>query len=216
MMAKTLGITFSLKLMEKGEKSAQENYTDLKDEVENIESVIEDEVRHEEMLLELLDEERLRYVGSIVLGLNDALVELTGGLAGLTLALRKPPLIALSGIIIGIAAALSMAASEYLSTKAEKSEKHPLKSSIYTGIAYIFTVVALVFPYLIFHNPLISLACMLIIGIVIIAIFNYYISVAMNKSFSRAFLEMLILSLTVAAISFGIGYSMRILFGIDV
>ena len=42
---------------------------------------------NESALLQLLDEEKLRYTGSIVLGLNDVLVELTGALAGLTLAL---------------------------------------------------------------------------------------------------------------------------------
>ena len=40
-------------------------------------------------------------------------------------------------MITGIAAALSMAASEYLSTKTENNEKNPFLASIYTGIAYI-------------------------------------------------------------------------------
>lgn len=60
----------------------------------------------------LLDEERLRYTGSTVLGLNDALMELTGVLAGLTLALRDTKLIVLTGAITGIAAVLSMGVSE--------------------------------------------------------------------------------------------------------
>ena len=47
--------------------------------------IVEDEDKHEQELIDLIDEERLRYVGSIVLGLNDALVELTGALAGLHL-----------------------------------------------------------------------------------------------------------------------------------
>ena len=54
--------------------------------------IAEDEERHEQKLLAILDEERLQYVGSMVLGLNDALVELTGTLAGLTLALQNTKL----------------------------------------------------------------------------------------------------------------------------
>ena len=52
---------------------------------------------------------------------------------------------------MGISAALSMASSEYLSSKAEKSE-NGLKSSIYTGITYLLTVALLIAPYLIFRN----------------------------------------------------------------
>jgi VIT1/CCC1 family predicted Fe2+/Mn2+ transporter len=47
-----------------------------------------DENQHESALLQLLDEEQLRYTGSMVLDLNDAQVELTGALAGLTLSLK--------------------------------------------------------------------------------------------------------------------------------
>ena len=46
----------------------------------------------------MLDEERLRYIGSVVLGLNDALIELTGALAGLTLALQNTQLNLLLGL----------------------------------------------------------------------------------------------------------------------
>ena len=116
----------------------------------------EEEV-HEQKLIGLINEERLEYMGSVVLGLNDALVEFTGALAGFTLALSDSRLIALTGSITGIAAALSMASSEYLSTKSEGGEtKHPIKAAIYTGIAYIITVVALVAPFILIENVLIA------------------------------------------------------------
>jgi VIT1/CCC1 family predicted Fe2+/Mn2+ transporter len=40
------------------------------------------------------------YLGSIVLGLNDALVELTGVLAGLTLALQNSEIILINAILV--------------------------------------------------------------------------------------------------------------------
>ncbi len=106
----------------------------------------------------------------VVLGLNDALIELTGALAGLTFALQNTRLIALAGLITGIAASFSMAASEYLSTKAERggSETNPIKSAVYTGIAYILTVVLLVLPYLVFADYLLCLICTIAIAILII------------------------------------------------
>ena len=215
-ISRVFGFTFGVKLMESGEKSAQVNYDQIREYVPEIDNWIADERKHENALLNMLDEERLQYAGSVVLGLNDALVELTGALAGLTLALQNVELIALSGLITGIAASLSMAASEYLATRSEKTDKHPVRAAIYTGIAYIFTVSILITPYLLFDNYFLDLALALTSGVIIIAVFNYYISVAQDESFKDRFLEMAGLSLSVAAFSFGIGYLIRIFLNIEI
>ncbi len=151
------GLIFGIKLMEKGEGNAQDSYLDVAGSIPNMESIISipeieaivrDEEEHERELIALIDEERLKYVSSIVLGLNDALVELTGALAGFTLTFQDARIIAVAGLVTGIAAALSMAASEYLSTRTEESgEKSPFKASLYTGIAYILVVTCLIVPY---------------------------------------------------------------------
>ncbi|MBN1248567.1 MAG: VIT1/CCC1 transporter family protein [Anaerolineae bacterium] len=216
LLGRLLGITFALKLMERGEEGAQDAYGELVTEVPVAKAILADEDAHEEALLGMLDEERLRYTGSIVLGLNDALVELTGALAGLTLALQNTTLIALTASITGIAASMSMAASEYLSTKAEETSKTPGRAALYTGLAYVFTVLVLVLPYLLFDNLYLCLGLSLLIGVLIIASFTYYISVAEDQPFRRRFLEMAGLSLSIAALSFGIGYLIRELFGVEV
>lgn len=215
-ISRILGFTFAIRLMERGEEGAQVNYAALPPAIREAPAIAHDENRHEDQLIEMLDEERLRYTGSIVLGLNDALVELTGALAGLTLALQDTALIALTGSITGIAAALSMGASEYLSTKTEETVKSPIKAAVYTGIAYIFTVVILILPYLIFDNYYLCLALTMAAAVLIIGAFNYYISVARNEPFRRRFLEMTILSLSVAAFSFLVGLLLRTVFGIEV
>lgn len=210
------GFTFGVKLMEQGEEKAQANYAAVVKEIPEATKYQEEEDKHEKQLIEMLDEERLQYAGSVVLGLNDALVELTGALAGLTLALQNTKLIALSGLIMGIAASLSMAASEYLSTRSENTSKHPVRAAIYTGIAYISTVTLLILPYLLFENYYLDLAISLATAVIIIAVFNYYISVAKGESFRARFLEMAGLSLGVAAFSFVIGYFIRKWLGIEV
>lgn len=215
-ISRIFGLTFGLKWMEGQERRAQEKYKRLPGQIAEAEEIIGDESKHEAELLQLLDEERLRYVGSIVLGLNDALVELTGGLAGLTLALRDTRLVSLSGLIVGLAAALSMGASEYLSTKAEKTAKAPLKSALYTGATYVVTVILLVLPYLVLSNPYVCLGCTLAAALMIIAAFNYYISVAKDERFSKLFLEMAGVTLVVSALSFGIGYVVRAALGVEV
>jgi len=210
------GFTFGVKLMEQGEEAAQANYAAVAQFIPEAVKYQNEEDAHEKQLITMLDEERLQYAGSVVLGLNDALVELTGALAGLTLALQNEKLIALSGLITGIAASLSMAASEYLSTRAEKTNKHPVRAAIYTGIAYITTVTLLVLPYLLFKNYYLDLGIALTTAVIIIAVFNYYISVAKSESFRERFLEMAGLSLSVALFSFIIGYFIRIWLGINV
>lgn len=214
-ISRFFGLSFGLKLMEKGEKLAIDVYNKLAKKVKGTAAIIEDEQRHEEELLDMLSEERVEYAGSIVLGLNDALVELTGALAGLTLALQNTKIIAVIGLITGIAASMSMAASEYLSSKEQREErKKATKSALYTGIAYIVTVSLLILPYLILKNIYVALAIMLTVSILIIAGYTFYISTAKNLKFWHRFLEMALISLTVAVISFGVGWLLRLLFNI--
>ena len=214
-ISRILGLTFGIKLMERGEEQAQVTYEKISKFVPDAKSIVKDEDEHEKQLINLIDEERLRYVGSMVLGLNDALVELTGALAGLTLALQNTRLIAMTGLITGIAASLSMASSEYLSTKSEDA-KNPFKASIYTGSAYVLTVLFLIFPYLLFTNFYFCLGFTILNAITVIFIFTFYISVAKDVSFRNRFFEMTIISLGIAALTFGIGFLIRIFFNVDV
>jgi VIT1/CCC1 family predicted Fe2+/Mn2+ transporter len=214
-LARIFGLTFAVKLMEKGETNAIDTYNEVSKDVPEVKAVIDDEITHEKELLNLIDEERLKYVGSVVLGLNDALVELTGVLAGLTLALQEIQLVAVAGLVTGIAASLSMAASEYLSTKSE-GDKDPIKASIYTGIAYFLTVLFLIFPYLMFKNPYFCLGIALCNAIIVIFVFTFYVSVAQEVPLLKRFAEMAAISLGVAALSFGIGFLIRQFFGIDI
>jgi VIT1/CCC1 family predicted Fe2+/Mn2+ transporter len=215
-LAKLLGLTFGIKLMERGEEQAQQTYKSLISIYPQLEKIWKDEEEHEDELVGMLNEESLNYAGSVVLGLNDALVELTGALAGLTFAFQNTNIIALAGLITGISASFSMAASEYLSTKADSEGQNPVKSAIYTGIAYIFTVIILIFPYLVAKNYLVCLGWTILNAILIIAAFNFYISVAKDFNFRRRFTEMTVISLGVALFSFIVGFIIRSVFGIDV
>jgi vacuolar iron transporter family protein len=215
-ISKIFGITFGIKLMERGEENAQRVYAGYIDNIPEAKKIMEDEDAHEHELINLIDEERLQYAGSIVLGLNDALVELTGALAGLSLALQNTKLIAMAGLITGIAASFSMAASDYLSKKAEGSGKNASKSAAYTGIAYILTVALLILPYMVLSNYMACLGVTLFIAILIIYGFNYYISVAKDLNFKRRFAEMALISLGVSALTFGIGFVVRKFLGIDI
>ncbi|MFC2045707.1 VIT1/CCC1 transporter family protein [Chloroflexota bacterium] len=215
-IARLFGLTFGLKLMERGEGEAQIMYQDVSKSLPRALDVAADEDEHERQLIQMIDEERLNYIGSMIRGLNDALVEFTGALAGFTLALQDSRLIAMAGLITGIAASLSMGATEYLAIKSEETSKTPRKSALYTGTAYIFTVLFLVFPYLLFSNIYLALGIMILDAIIVILIFTFYISVAKDQSFRRRFSEMALISLGVAAVSFAIGFLVRQFLGVDI
>lgn len=217
LMARLFGFTFTVKLMEKGEAGAQKEYELLAQEVEESRLIRQQEEEHEQALLSMLDEESLQYVGSMVLGMNDALVELTGSLAGFTLAMQNTRLVALSGLIMGISATFSMASSEFLSAKSE-GRTDALKSCTYTGIAYLITVALLVMPYLLLPNSqyLTALGYMLGMVVLIIAGFSYYISVAKDEKFKPRFWEMTLISIGVAVLSFGVGLLAKHFLGVEI
>jgi VIT1/CCC1 family predicted Fe2+/Mn2+ transporter len=218
LISRILGLTFGIKLMERGEEDAQKSYKELYSRVPEARNIEREENEHENELIAMINEERLNYVGSIVLGLNDALVELTGALAGFTLAFQNALLIALAGLITGIAASFSMGASEYLSTKSEEQEgaKSPAKASIYTSVSYVLTVAFLILPFFVLPNVYLALATTLFNAVIVILLFTFYISVAKDLPFRKRFLEMVAISMGVAALTFAIGFLIRLFIGIDI
>jgi len=216
-IATVLGITFAVKKLEKGEVNGQNGYRTVLSDFPDVQALIDEEKRHENELIGMIDEERLRYAGSVVLGLNDALVELTGALAGFTFAFQNTRLIAMTGLITGISAAFSMASSEYLSQRSGGDGSTSAgKSSLYTGIAYIITVVLLVLPFFLTANYLVALALTLSVVVVVILGFNYYLCTAKDLPFRKHFLEMLAVSLGVTVLSFGVGILVKQFLGVSV
>ncbi len=220
-LSKILGLTFVLKWLEKREQHAQKNYEAVIQYFPAAAPLLHEEEEHEQKLLSLIEENVLEYVGSIVLGLNDALVELLGALAGMTLAIRNPEIIATAGFLTGVAAALSMAAAEYLSTREEVAanpaiRKKPLQAAVFTGIAYLLTVLLLILPFLLLDQPVVSLAISLLISVGIVALFNGYLTVAKDRPFWRYFSEMTLIIFGVSAFTFGLGWVVHHYWGVDV
>ena len=219
-LARIFGFTFSIMMMESTENNIASEYRDL-----GLDDIAEEEEVHEENMISMLDEERIRYSGSIVLGMSDALIELTGALAGLTFALKDLNLVALAGLVTGIAAAFSMGASEYLSSRAEKREVSAIKSAFFTWISYLLTVILLISPYLIINaegsgyfgleNHVVALIGTFIIGLVIVGVFNFYTSVVERVSFSARFMEMVGILGAVSLISYVIGVALGATLGVS-
>ncbi len=221
LMRKVLGLTFTLKFIEGGERDAIQKYNAYLSTVndpqlrERIKEIIEHEEEHERKLISTIKEEKVEFISNIILGVNDGLIELTGALVGFSFALRKPDLIALIGFITGLAASLSMASSAYMQAQYEEG-KNAVKSALYTGMAYIIVVCVLILPFLILPGAFMALGVMLLLAILIIACVSYYTSVIFERVFLRQFSEMTVFSIGIAFITFVIGLSLRYLFDIEV
>jgi VIT1/CCC1 family predicted Fe2+/Mn2+ transporter len=188
---------------------------ELKAGIPEIGRMIQEEEEFEHALLGLIEEDRLKYTSDIILGLSDALIELTGVLAGLTLALGNPKTIALVALITGLAASMSMTASQYLSAREEEG-KNAVKSGLLTGFAYVLTVAMLIFPFFVLTNPFVSLGLSFALVVLIVAAFAFYTSLAQDLPFKRRFLEMCTVCLSVAVLNFGIGKAVNHYIGVEI
>jgi VIT1/CCC1 family predicted Fe2+/Mn2+ transporter len=215
LLARIFGYQFVLKKMENGEKGAENLYAELKGDFEELELLARDEEEHEKRLISLINEKRLQYMSSVVLGLNDGIVELLGTVAGLSIALKNSSVVGLTAGIMGIAACLSMSASEYLSTKVE-SDRSPYAAASYTAASYFAAVLAVITPFLLIKNPFFALFTSFFLVLILVAFLNYYISIVRDESFGKRLLEMLAVVLITSSISFLIGFLVNKYFGIEV
>jgi VIT1/CCC1 family predicted Fe2+/Mn2+ transporter len=216
-LARWLGLSFALKLMERHNNFTKGTYRHLSKRVPGVALMLRNMDVHEHQVLARLKEEPVEYAGAMVLGLNDAIVEFTGTLAGLTLAIQNAPLIGLSVLVMGVAASLSMAASGYQSWKEDGEKgtsKNPVKGALYTGLAYIATVLVLISPYFFNSNVFVALATTVSFSVLIILIYTFYISTAKDLDFKKRFLEMTLISLSIAAVSFCAGWVIKHTLGI--
>lgn len=221
--SRLLGPAFTVRWLERGEDKAIAAYKGLledgtltPEQQTSVRTMLGEEEEHEQLLERGIEDERRVYLGAAVLGLNDALVELTGGLAGLASSITDPKLIGFASLVVGIAASMSMAASNFLSVDiGEESELKPGKAAAYTGTAYIIVVVGLVLPFFLVSDRRVALGISWASAVLIVAAFSFYSAVMQGKSFIRRFGIMLAFGLGVAVLSFGIGKALGAMIGIE-
>ncbi len=202
------GTTIFLKITESLERSALKSYNELSklggELSDRILKLIEDEGRHEVELINSLDERRVKYLGSIILGVSDALVELTGVYAGALGALSSTSEAGLIGVLAGISAALSMAVASYAQAKQEVG-KSPRLAATFTGLAYLTVVALLAIPYFITTSLIMAFSSMLVIALIVIAYMTYSGAVIYGRNFLREFGETSALLLGVAFLLYILG-----------
>ncbi len=186
------GVTFTLKLLERSEKKAVLEYSAVAERrrelSEDLEMLIREELEHENRFVSSIRESRVKYLGSIALGISDALVELTGIYAGSLGAFANTIIAGLTGLLAGISASLSMTVASYIQAKSSHVEK-PLTAALFTGLAYVTVTVLFSLPYFLLSSLLHAFTVMIFIAITISFYIAFYTAILGEKSFKREAVE---------------------------
>ncbi len=213
-----LGPTFVIKLLERDEHRIIESYRRLAEVMpspqrEALLSFVEDEEKHEEAFLEAIGEAepRVKYVGFIVLGLSDAIIEITGVHAGFLGISHRPLVAGVAGLIVGFAASISMASAAYLQAKQNQAVS-ALQSALYTGFSYLLAVVALALPYFFTNSMLWAFWLSVGMAILLIIAFVYYSCVLFGRNFRSEAVESIVVLGGTTILSYGFGEVLRRVF----
>ena len=152
----------------------------------------------------MVRKDKFNSAGAIVLGMHDALVSLTGLIAGLAVAMADRYVIILTAVIASVTASLSMGASNYLAVRTDGGRRAFI-SALYTGVAYMATCAVLIVPFFVFENRAVEMVLMFAIAVAEIFGFNYYLGRVNHRPYMRKFLEMLGGCAGVSVIAFLIG-----------
>lgn len=188
-----LGLTFTLKLLERHEGKLHKRYAIIAESIPpsdkaRFQEMMESEENQEDLLIGKIKENRVKYMSFIVLGLADAVVEISGIHAGSLGIYGETKLAGLAGIIAGMAASIAMASAAYAQAK-QGFEGSAKWSAIYTGVSYMFTAVFLAAPYFLLTSMAGALGTSLVIGVFLVAGMTFYNTVISARPFKRQFGE---------------------------
>ena len=209
-----LGLTFASRYLDRHEASVVKEYQALAELIPPgdktaFEAMVADEREHENEFAQKIESSAIRYISFVVLGLADALVEITGIHAGSLGIYQQTRVAGLAGIVAGAAASLAMASAAY--AQAKQGFKGSAKlSAVYTGVSYFVTAIILATPYFVFEGQLLALTTSMILAVVIVTLITYYSTVISAKPFLRDFLEITLIMFGVTAALYLFGYFIHV------
>jgi len=219
---RVLGKVFTVKLLERHEKSVIGEYRHLlssgslaPDAAEALARIIEEEEKHEASWASRIEETRVKYLGSLALGMSDAIIELSGVHAGFLGYTSSSVYTGIAGLIVGVSASMSMAAAAYVQAKQEPG-KSPGISAALTGAMYIATVLLLTAPFLMGLPIFTALVLSLLFAFAALALFTFYSAVVRDSGFLRDYLESVLVIFLVVVAGYLFGEFVKRAFGLAV
>lgn len=214
------GTTFAIKFLEKHESKSIEKYKAVAHliPVEDrtfFEGMIVEEEQHEHDFRNEIQSSYVIYISFVILGLADAIVEISGIHAGSLGIYDSTRLTGFAGIIAGAAASLAMASAAYAQAK-QGFKGSASVSAAFTGISYFASAIVLATPYFLTDNMILAVSSSITFAVIILAVTNYYNAVITEKSFIRDFAEMVGITFGATIVLFLLGQFIRSIFGITI
>ena len=137
-LRKILGLSFLVSLFEMGESSTIYTYYEFyeggelnEEEKKMLSLIILDELEHEKIFYREKKVLHVENIRDMVLGMNDGLVEILGAVTGLSAVYtHRPLLVGLSGLIVGVAGALSMGIGTYVSVRSQRQVNEGIRRKL--------------------------------------------------------------------------------------
>jgi len=214
------GNTFAIKFLEKHENAVIKKYKLVKNSIpeadqRQFDEMVRDEEEHENTFMEQLQGRYLKYISFIILGLADAIVEISGIHAGSLGIYHSTEITGLAGIVAGASASIAMASAAYAQAK-QGFQGSPSISAIFTGVSYFINAIVLATPYFITKSQEVAISTSIAFAIAIIAFISYYNSIVSAGRFLRDFTELAGIMLGASAALFLFGLLVRSVFGITI
>ncbi len=220
LLKRILGITFAVRFLERHESKTIHEYRSVEplipaEDRSAFDQMLRDEEKHEKDFSNRVESSSVLYISFVVLGLADALVEITGIHAGSLGIYNVTEIAGLAGIIAGGAASLAMASAAFVQAK-QGFKGSARRSATYTGVSYFITAVILAAPYFLTKAMIGALGISTALAVVILAMATYYSSVISGKPFRRDFVEILLIMFGVTIALYFFGTFIRIETGITI
>jgi VIT1/CCC1 family predicted Fe2+/Mn2+ transporter len=213
-LRRLFGLTFASRYLDRHEASVVKEYRALSGLIPGadkpaFDKMVSDEEQHEKEFAQKIESSAVAYISFVILGLADALVEISGIHAGSLGIYARTEIAGLAGVIAGAAASLAMASAAFAQAKQGFKGSARL-SATYTGVSYFITAVFLATPYFLTSSMILALSVSLVLAVVILAVTTYYSTVVGEKPFLKDFVEILLILLAVTALLYVFGYIVRI------
>lgn len=203
------GLTFATRYLDRHESNVVKEYQGLAKLIPDSDKpayneMVADEKDHEKAFAMKVESSAVRYISFVVLGLADALVEISGIHAGWLGLFEKTEIAGLAGVIAGGAASLAMASAAFAQAK-QGFQGSARLSAVYTGVSYFITAIILATPYFLTSNMILALGASLTLAVVILAITTWYSIVIQEKPFFKDFVEILAILFATTILVFVLG-----------
>ncbi|MDA4126972.1 MAG: VIT1/CCC1 family protein [Thaumarchaeota archaeon] len=208
------GLTFATRYLDRHEGDVVKEYGSVAhlipvSDKNAFDQMVADEKEHENAFAQKIESSTISYISFVVLGLADALVEISGIHAGSLGFYDRTEIAGLAGVIAGAAASMAMASAAFAQAKQGFKGSARL-SAAYTGVSYFITAIVLATPYFLTTNMIYALSSSLSLAVLILVLTTYYSTVIQSRPFSRDFLEILAILFGATIVLYAFGSLVRV------